>query len=57
MSILKIHNGVIAQIDKNRRHCFQKNRQGSPHIHLLAACHLIAKPKEEGGLGVTDLQV
>jgi hypothetical protein len=57
MSTLSLYQGIIDQVDKYRRHCLRKKSEISHNCPTIAAWSLICKPKDKGGLGVTDLKL
>jgi hypothetical protein len=57
MSTLTLYQGIIDQLDKYRRHCLRKKSEISQNCPSIAAWSLICKPKDKGGLGVTDLKM
>jgi hypothetical protein len=52
---LKLHKGVIKQLDKYRRHCLWRGSDLNSKKPSKAAWPLICTPKNQGGLGVLDL--
>jgi hypothetical protein len=57
MSTLSLYQGIIDQLDKYHRHCLRKKSEISQNCPTIAAWSLICKPKDKGGLGVTDLKL
>ena len=55
LSSLMVYKLVIEQIDKYRRHCITRGSDLSKKNPPLAAWDLVCKPKQLGGLGVTNL--
>jgi hypothetical protein len=51
---LKLHNGVIKQLDKYRRHCLWRCSDLNSKKPSKVAWPLICTPKNQGGLGVLD---
>jgi hypothetical protein len=55
MCTLELPKGVIKQIDKFRKHCLWRGSNINPNKMPKAAWKLVCLPKDEGGLGVIDL--
>ena len=56
MSTFHLHSTVREQIDKYRKHCLWRGAEENNRINAKAACPMVTKSKEEGGLGVLDLK-
>jgi hypothetical protein len=52
LSTLKIHQWVINEFDKYRRHCLWIKRDLEEKSHPLAEWEQVCKPKDQGGLDV-----
>jgi hypothetical protein len=52
---LKLHKGVIEQLDKYRRHCLWRGSDINSKMPSKAAWPMVCTPKRQGGLGVLDL--
>jgi hypothetical protein len=52
---LKLHKGVIDQLDKYKRHCLWRGSDLNSKKPAKAAWPLVCTPKKQGGLGVLDL--
>jgi hypothetical protein len=52
---LKLHKGVIKQLDKYRRHCLWRGSDMNSRKPSRAAWPMVCVPKKQGGLGVLDL--
>jgi hypothetical protein len=52
---LKLHKGVIKQLDKYRRHCLWRGSDLNSKKPPKAAWTLVCTPKKQGGLGVINL--
>lgn len=55
MSTVKLHATVIKQIDKYRKHLLWRGSDLNAKKPPKAAWQMVCLPKEEGGLGVLDL--
>jgi len=53
---LSLPKGVIKQIDKFRKHCLWQGSDVNSKKIPKAGWEMVCIPKEEGGLGVIDLQ-
>jgi len=47
---------ILEQIDKYRKHCLWRGADINDKTPPKAAWTMVTKPKNEGGLGVLDLQ-
>lgn len=47
---------VIKQIDKYRRHCLWRGEEANTRKVAKAAWPIVCIPKEEGGMGILNLQ-
>lgn len=56
MCTIALPKTVIAQIDKYRRHCLWRGAKNNEKRASKAAWPLVCTPKDEGGLGVLNLQ-
>jgi hypothetical protein len=54
---LKLHKGVIKQLDKYRKHCLWKGSNLNAKQPSKAAWPSVCLPKSEGGLGVINLEI
>jgi hypothetical protein len=54
---LKLHKGVIKQLDKYRRHCLWRGADLNSNKPSKAAWPMVCVPKKHGGLGVLDLSL
>jgi hypothetical protein len=54
---LKLHKGVIDNIDRARKQCLWRGTDTTKKGGNLAAWPLVTKPKDKGGLGVINLSV
>jgi hypothetical protein len=54
---LKLHKGVIEQLDKYRKHCLWSGSDLSAKQPSKAAWPSVCLPKSEGGLGVINLEI
>jgi hypothetical protein len=54
---LKLHKGVIKQIDKYRKHCLWRGSDLNAEKPCKAAWSSVCLPKSEGGLGVINISV
>jgi hypothetical protein len=52
---LKLHKGVIKQVDKYRKHCLWRGSDLNSKKPPKAAWTMVCIPKKQGGLGVIDL--
>jgi hypothetical protein len=52
---LKLHKGVVDQIDKYRKHCLWRGSDVNSRKPPKAAWPCVCLPKKEGGLGVLNL--
>jgi hypothetical protein len=52
---LKLHKGVVNQIDKYRKHCLWRGSDVNSRKPSKAAWPYVCLPKKEGGLGVLNL--
>jgi hypothetical protein len=52
---LKLHKGVIKQLDRYRRHCLWCGADLNSKKPSKAAWPMVCMPKKQGGLGVLDL--
>lgn len=57
MCSLKLPPQVIKQIDSYRKHCLWSKGDINQKGNCLVAWEAACKPKEQGGLGITDIQV
>jgi hypothetical protein len=53
---LKLHKGVIDQLDKYRRHCLSRGSDLNSKKPAKVALPLVCTPKQQGGLGFTYSQ-
>jgi hypothetical protein len=53
---LSLPKGVIKQIDKFRKHCLWRGADINSKKPPKAAWEMVCIPKEDGGLGVIDLE-
>jgi hypothetical protein len=53
---LELPKGVIKQFDKFRKHCLWRGSVINPKKMPKAAWKLVCAPKDEGGLGVIDIE-
>lgn len=56
MCSIALPKTVIKQIDKYRRHCLWRGAEANTKKVAKAAWPLVCIPKEEGGLGILNLQ-
>jgi hypothetical protein len=54
---LKLHKGVIKQLDKYRKHCLWRGSDFNAKKPCKAAWSSVCLPKSEGGLGVINTSV
>jgi hypothetical protein len=54
---LKLHKGVVKQIDKYRKHCLWRGSDLNAKNPCKAAWSSVCLPKAEGGLGVINISV
>lgn len=52
---LKLHKGVVKQLDKYRRHCLWRGSDITSRKPSKDAWPMVCTPKKQGGLGVMDL--
>jgi hypothetical protein len=52
---LKLHKGVIKQLDKYRKHCLWRGSDWNSKKPPKAAWPMVCLPKKQGGIGVIDL--
>lgn len=58
MCTIRIHQKILAQLDKTRRHClWNKKTKVRDKCHSLAAWDMVCRPKKHGGLGVLNLKI
>lgn len=57
MCTIKIHKGVIENIDRGRKQCIWTGNDRTKKGGNLAAWPLMIKPKDKGGLGIINLYV
>jgi hypothetical protein len=53
---LRLPPGIIAVLDRARRHCLWRKKD-KHRVNSLAAWDMICKPKNKGGLGIINLQI
>lgn len=56
MCTLALPKTVIYRIDKFRKHCLWRGNEVNARKHPKAAWQMVCKTREEGGLGVIDIQ-
>ena len=56
MSTFLLHSSVREQVDKFRKHCLWRGSDDNSRINAKAAWSLVARTKQNGGLGVLDLR-
>lgn len=54
---LKVHKGVIENIDRGRKQCIWGGNDRTEKAGNLVAWPLMIKPKDKGGLGIINLYV
>jgi hypothetical protein len=54
---IKLHKGVIKQLDKYRKHCLWRGSDLNSKKPSKAAWPMVCLPKKQGGLGVLDLSL
>lgn len=54
---MKLHKGVIKQIDKYRKHCLWRGSDLNAKQSSKAAWQMVCLPKNEGGLRVINLSM
>ena len=57
LSSLKLPKGFIKKFDRARRHCLWAKEDRTTAPHSLVAWSLVCRPKQHGGLGVTNLEL
>ena len=58
MCSIRLPPKILEHLDKLRRYCpWAKNTDDGPKAISLAAWNLVCCPKENGGLGIIDLQI
>jgi hypothetical protein len=57
MCSLKLHKGVIDQVDRARKQCLWRGNDLQNKGGNLAAWPLVSLPKNKGGLGVINLRI
>lgn len=55
MATLKLHNGIITQLNKYMKHCLWRGSDLSSRKPSKAAWPMVCLPKQQGGLGVINL--
>lgn len=55
MSTIKFHKGSIENIDRARKQCIWRGNDRSKKGGNLAAWPILTRPKNKGGLGITNL--
>lgn len=56
MCTFKLHVSIREHVDKFKKHCLWRGSDETNKINAKAAWAMVTRPKEEGGLGVLDLQ-
>jgi len=56
MCALSLAKGVIKQIDKFRKHCLWRGADINSRKPPKAAWEMVCVPKEDGGLGIINLE-
>jgi len=56
MCTFKLQDTIVEQIDKYRRHCLWRGSDMNSKKPAVAACPLVCRSKEEGGLGALNLR-
>jgi hypothetical protein len=56
MCSLELPKAVIKQIDKFRKHCLWRGSDVNGRTIPKAAWEMVSKPKEEGGLGIINIE-
>jgi hypothetical protein len=57
MCSIKVHRGVIENIDRARKQCLWRGNNAEKKGGNLAAWDMVLKPKKKGGLGLINLKV
>jgi hypothetical protein len=57
MCSIKLHKGVIDNIDSARKQCLWRGKVVDKKGGHLAACPMVQKPKKKGRLGVINLRL
>ena len=57
MCSIKLHKGVIDNIDRARKQCLWRGNDMDKKGGHLAAWSMVQKPKDKGGLGVINLRM
>ena len=57
MCTIKLHKGVIDNIDRARKQCLCRRNEHDKKGGHLVAWPLVQRPKEKGGLGVINLRL
>jgi len=57
MCTIKLHKGVIDNIDRERKQCLWRGKDVDKKGGHLAAWNIVQKPKDKGGLGVINLRI
>jgi hypothetical protein len=53
---LKVYKSVLGEFDKYRRHCVWRHRDLEHKSTPLAGWDLVCRPKDQGGLGIINLE-